>query len=915
MFSKVIFINLVLISLFCSAFCLYEDQIGKFDWKINQLGKLKFSNFESKPPSKKVFVATEENVIAALSTKTGEIVWRQILERDDNGKVQLLHVDGEMVTVTGSGPFTVRGWNANSGSLLYEWSITTASGPSIRWSIYRGKLYLVNIVDSQVEVSAYNLRTGGEPNSYTIPLTDFPKDQSKVALAGVNLVYISTQKANTVQAVHLTEQKNNIVSVTVPGPADSLSSVTSQADLFYVRVTSQGVGTSHLISIQKEAPNRLPSINLVKEGVDSHLRAVYQSSPEQSLIIKLQSIKGELAVSTHDDTGALVPELSSETVPLTADAPSHVEISCLSCLTRRDKTVSCHILVSGGDHSMHMLQLPGGALWSREEALASILSIELVDLPVSDGEAAIEKEFNITEGPLGMFTRRISSQLSQLQGLVMTVLGLKEQSSGNGRADLVRDDFGLHKIIVAVTSIGKVFGIDNLSHEIIWQFTIDDVVPFDNLGKEVVPLFLQRSARHSSGTHPALCTVLYKHKQTQEVVKHSFNPITGKPIFAATPEKLGYKLAQALLLPNVNQEFLKPLLLMDSAGVVHLYPALSQAAAGAVARSTYLYTADTNTGHLVGYSLHIDTADQGPVKKMKAVPLWEIRLAAQITAIAGKNPQEKVHSQGRVLGDRSVLYKYINPNLVAVLTQIEDPLFKNVLSVYLIDVVSGSVVFSVVHKRALEPIHVVHSENWVIYSYFSDKSRRTEVNAFDLYEGKIQSNTTAFSSVLNPIQPMVERQSYILPASIESMKETITEKGITSKHILMALNSGGVLELPWMLLDPRRPLASTPDLREEGVIPYMPELPTLPEAIINYNQTLLRVRGIHTSPSGLESTCLVFVYGLDMFYTRVAPSKTFDMLKEDFDYILITAVLVGLTVSAFMTKRLAARKALKQAWK
>lgn len=53
----------------------------------------------------------------------------------------------------------------------------------------------------------------------------------------------------------------------------------------------------------------------------------------------------------------------------------------------------------------------------------------------------------------------------------------------------------------------------------------------------------------------------------------------------------------------------------------------------------------------------------------------------------------------------------------------------------------------------------------------------------------------------------------------------------------------------------------------------------------------------------------------DLFYTRVAPSKTFDMLKEDFDYLLITAVLIGLTVAAFMTKRLAARKALKQAWK
>lgn len=66
----------------------------------------------------------------------------------------------------------------------------------------------------------------------------------------------------------------------------------------------------------------------------------------------------------------------------------------------------------------------------------------------------------------------------------------------------------------------------------------------------------------------------------------------------------------------------------------------------------------------------------------------------------------------------------------------------DVLSVYLIDMVSGSVVFSVVHKRTMEPIHVVHSENWVIYSYFSEKTRRTEITSFDLYEGKTQSNTT-----------------------------------------------------------------------------------------------------------------------------------------------------------------------------
>lgn len=63
-----------------------------------------------------------------------------------------------------------------------------------------------------------------------------------------------------------------------------------------------------------------------------------------------------------------------------------------------------------------------------------------------------------------------------------------------------------------------------------------------------------------------------------------------------------------------------------------------------------------------------------------------------------------------------------------------------------------------------------------------------------------------------------------------------------------------------MMVDPRRPI--NPEMREEGVIPYMPEIPVHMDAIINYNQSVSRVMGIHTSPSGLESTCLVFVHGL-----------------------------------------------------
>lgn len=47
--------------------------------------------------------------------------------------------------------------------------------------------------------------------------------------------------------------------------------------------------------------------------------------------------------------------------------------------------------------------------------------------------------------------------------------------------------------------------------------------------------------------------------------------------------------------------------------------------------------------------------------------------------------------------------------------------------------------------------------------------------------------------------------------------------------------------------------------REENLIPYSPDVQIHAERFINYNQTISRMRGIYTAPSGLESTCLVSV--------------------------------------------------------
>ena len=69
------------------------------------------------------------------------------------------------------------------------------------------------------------------------------------------------------------------------------------------------------------------------------------------------------------------------------------------------------------------------------------------------------------------------------------------------------------------------------------------------------------------------------------------------------------------------------------------------------------------------------------------------------------------------------------------------------------------------------------------------------------------------------------------------MVATSTERGITNKNILFGLSSGYVVAVPKMFLDPRREFKQTKLLQEEGVPPYMPELPIFPQAFVNYNKT------------------------------------------------------------------------------
>ncbi|MGH0168046.1 UNVERIFIED_CONTAM: hypothetical protein FKN15_073673 [Acipenser sinensis] len=359
-----------------------------------------------------------------------------------------------------------------------------------------------------------------------------------------------------------------------------------------------------------------------------------------------------------------------------------------------------------------------------------------------------------------------------------------------------------------------------------------------------------------------------------------------------------------------------------------------------MASLVFFYLVDADQGKLSGFRLRRDLTTE---------LIWEVVIPTEvqrIVSVKGKRANEHVHSQGRVMGDRSVLYKYLNPNLLAVVTESSDSHpERSFVGMYLIDGVTGRIIHEAVQRKARGPVYFVHSENWVVYQYWNTKSRRNEFSVLELYEGTEQYNSTAFSSLDRPLTPQYQywntksrrnefsvlelyegteqynstafssldrpltpqvlQQSYIFPSAISQLEATITEKGITSRHLLVGLPSGAILSLPKMFLDPRRPEVPSEQSREENLIPYAPEMPIRSEWFINYNQTVTRAKGIYTAPSGLESTCLVVAYGLDLYQTRVYPSKQFDVLNDDYDYMLISSVLFGLVFTTMISKRLA----------
>jgi hypothetical protein len=245
--------------------------------------------------------------------------------------------------------------------------------------------------------------------------------------------------------------------------------------------------------------------------------------------------------------------------------------------------------------------------------------------------------------------------------------------------------------------------------------------------------------------------------------------------------------------------------------------------------------------------------------------------------------------------------------------------------VYLIDTVTGRIIHRVLHAHSSGPVYLVQTENWVVYSYWNQKARRSEMGSICLYEQAVEKYglnpwtrpdfASTFSSYAAPT-PVVHHRSFIFPLAVKALATSTTIHGITTRHLVVGLTTNQVYTMDLRFMDPRRPAGKpTPVQMQEGLMQYSPYLPLIPQQIVSYNTTVANLHTITSTPSAVESTSLVLAYGLDIFYVRVCPSKEFDMLSADFNYTLLILIIATLFFAMVVCRSIVNRKTLMAYWK
>lgn len=632
-----------------------------------------------------------------------------------------------------------------------------------------------------------------------------------------------------------------------------------------------------------------------------------------------------------------------------------------------------HTIISAADHSLVGMQ--GSKVnWVREEALTSIRQAAFYGragrhkskLSEDPSLAALLPALGAQLGQLPMYMGELAKKpaaiVAQLTDMV-TGMGKEPRRTKptllpNGKAPTSADElrgFGANKLILCATSASKLFALEATTSEIVWQRyfatgaellgdssgVCDSDASAGEMGKCSIWMKLLPA---SSAIYSELIVLTPTPSDASHAAQHIhwLDPLTGKDLHSqVSPSSAG--IVSLMTFPQNKKNDVRavqPFILIDAKQSVHALPSNNAEHSQLLEKNAErLFHFEVNRASEVVQGYTIGKTATGN----ELVRLWNIELGSigeHIVAAASPQHREWDHVPVHIKGDASILYKYINTNMVAVAT--EDVGKGNVtsLNLYIMDAVTGHVLHQSRIVGAATPVHLVSCDNWVLMHYWNEKKTRFELTVVELFESKADDgpwnilfganqDMNATTSAHHLETPVPLQQTYIFPAGVTSMGVTATLKGITPRSIIMGLTTDHLYTISKDWLNPRRPYMSSPGVvdkersvpsqfaptKEEPVPPYAPVMPLKPTDVLTYYNPIRQVTGIISSPTSLESTSLIFSYGLDLFFTPVQTAKAYDVLSPGFNYTLLYASVGTVVAMLVVTSFWSSRRTLQDRWK
>ena len=664
------------------------------------------------------------------------------------------------------------------------------------------------------------------------------------------------------------------------------------------------------------------------------------------------------------ETGAVV----KTTPPVRGYAPADHGVVKRAWLSSTGAVFSTLVVTEDATLSAHggAEEIRGERLWSRDESLALAGEVFFAKLPPPKSAAAAAAD-DLRVKP--SFAERYKTQVLALKARfnqakqedIETLTALRR---GRGAKLLpTRDLKGLRQQIIALAPSGAITSLHNGDGRVLWRrFLGGGTAGGGEYSYASIEKWRPTGDHAHDSEHALVLGVDERNDRTRAVVVDLYTGAIESDVVLPFATAHYLPLPSAAAAADSKTHEASAALLVDAAGAsATVFPDTEEARVAAhVDRGIVsFFTVDQSANEIRGYALLPSSASAAEPKPSSAeasafpssypvAQTWSSLFppeSGSIVGYASKPSDEVVHSWTRVLGDRSTLFKYLSPNVIFVAASpttfdvagagdaSSDASLASFVLVHLIDAATGRVLYRVKHPEARGPVHAVVCENWVVYHYYNTRGGRFAMSVLEMFDdaehrkglavGELMrssifagGNDTETISSFAPPPLRIMGQSYFVRPAATMMTSTYSMKGVTAHQVLMGTATDQVVALDKKFLDPRRPSRKpTAEDREEGLVPYQEVLPIFPQSWVTTRHQVARLRGIKTAPASLESTVLCVAHGLDFFYTRLHPSRSFDTLDDEFSYLLLIATLAALAVGAFVTHGMAYSKDLSRKWK